>query len=84
MSLNPQDVMDAIVNEQYYVFPGTTMTVCCLTLSTSEGGVSVVGYGDCIDPNEFDAKKGRDAAKKRAVDEVFGIIGIHLKLGGSL
>ena len=30
--LNPQMIDDAIVSEQYHVFPGTTLTVCALTL----------------------------------------------------
>lgn len=30
--LNPQMIDEAIASEQYHVFPGTTLTVCALTL----------------------------------------------------
>lgn len=30
--LNPQHIDDTILAEQYHVFPGTTLTVCALTL----------------------------------------------------
>ena len=30
--LNPQHIDDTIKSEAYYVFPGTTLTVCALTL----------------------------------------------------
>lgn len=83
MSLNPKDVMDAIVDEQYHLFPNTTMTVCCLTLCTSKGKVHAVGYGDCMDPRDFDEQVGRESAKAKAVASAFDIIATHLKLGGS-
>ena len=84
MAMNAKAVMDSVVNEQYYVFPDTTMTVCCLTVELPTGTASAVGHGDCIDPAEFDIEKGRAAARQRAMDSVFGMLGTHLKLGGTL
>lgn len=83
MAMNAKAVMDAVTNEQYYVFPGTTMTVCCLTVHLSTGKANAVGYGDCVDPAEFNAETGREAARGRAMDKVFEMLGTHLKLGGS-
>lgn len=38
--LSPTIINETILTEQYYVFPGTVMTVCCLTL---QNGFNVVG-----------------------------------------
>lgn len=40
--LQPEDIDAEIVAEAYHVFPGTTLTVCALTL---RNGLNVVGSG---------------------------------------
>lgn len=84
MGINTKAVEDSVVDEQYYVFPGTTMTVCCLTVKLPTGTANAVGHSDCIDPDEFDVEKGRLVARKRAMDSVFGMLGTYVKLGGTL
>lgn len=50
-----------------YVFPGTTHTVCVLTL---KNGFTVTGESACIVPENFDADRGREVALGKARDKV--------------
>jgi hypothetical protein len=68
MSLTAEMIEAAIVNESYHVFPGTTQTVCCLTIP---GFLSFTGYSDCIRAEDFDVTKGRAAARRRALDSLW-------------
>lgn len=52
----------------YYVFPGTTTTVCCITLKT---GFTLIGSSACVDPAEFDAQIGRDMAYRDAFQKLW-------------
>ncbi|WP_201799564.1 Gp49 family protein [Sinorhizobium meliloti] len=45
--LNPQMIDEAIASEQYHVFPGTTLTVCALTL---RNGYIVTGESAAASP----------------------------------
>lgn len=65
-----------IVKEQYHQFPGTTVTVCCLTL---ENGYNAVASEACADPENFDAEKGRYWARKAAVRKVWPLEGYLLR-----
>ena len=52
--LTPVDIDNAIVYEQYHVFPGTTLTICALTLRngfivTGESAAAVPGCGTGAD-----------------------------------
>ncbi|WP_175872011.1 Gp49 family protein [Burkholderia sp. BCC0397] len=62
--LSPDDVEFAIVDELYYVFPGTTMTVCCLVLNN---GFKVLGKHEANTPAGFVAELGRQYARANAV-----------------
>lgn len=64
-----------VVNEQYYVFPGTTVTTCCLTLVN---GFTVVGHSACASPNNFDEEYGRQIASERAWDQIRRLEGYRL------
>lgn len=57
--LTPADIDAQIVGEQYYVFPGTTMTVCLLAL---KNGFNVTGESAAASPENFDEQIGRDIA----------------------
>ena len=81
MKLTAELVDDCITLEQYYVFPGTTTTVCHLTLN---GRVGVIGMSDCINPEEFDIQKGRVMARRKAVTEAFVALATAMKLGASV
>lgn len=61
--LTPADIDAAILAEQYHVFPGTTLTVCCLTL---QNGFNVVGESAAASPDNFDQEIGRKIARENA------------------
>lgn len=83
VSLNPQMVISSITNEQYYVFPDTEITVCCLTLKMPGGTCHFTGQSGCINPEDFDLEKGRSAARQKALNAAFDGVATHLKMGGS-
>ena len=60
----------------YAVFPGTTVTVCRVTLIN---GFSVIGQSACLDSSEYDEDKGKGLALKDAVDQLPKFYGFLLK-----
>ena len=74
--LNPQAISDTILAEQFYVFPGTVMTVCCLTL---QNGFNVVGTSAPASPENFDAEIGKTIARNKAVEQIWQLEGYLLK-----
>lgn len=74
--LTPQMIDDAIVTGQYYVFPGTTVTVCCLTL---KNGYTVVGESACASPENFDEELGRKIAHDNARNKIWQLEGYLLR-----
>lgn len=73
--LSPDDIDGAIVSEAYHVFPGTTVTVCCLTL---RNGFTVIGESACASPENFDADIGRQIARSNARDRIWELEGYLL------
>lgn len=61
---------------QYHVFPGTTVTACCLTLPN---GYSVIGHSASASPENFDAEIGRQVALSRARNEIWALEGYLLR-----
>lgn len=74
--LSLEDIKDAVVAEQYYVFPGTTLTVACLTL---RNGYVVTGESACVDPNNFNTEKGERYAYEAALSKIWQLEGYLLK-----
>ena len=74
--LTPDMVNAAISDEQYHVFEGTTLTVCCLTL---RNGFTVTGESACASPENFDEETGRDIAFRNAREKVWMLEGYLLK-----
>ena len=74
--ITPEMVDETITAEAYYVFPGTTLTVCCLTL---ENGYHVVGESAAASPENFDAALGRDIARKNARSKIWALEGYALR-----
>jgi hypothetical protein len=74
--VTPLDIDGRIVREQYYVFPGTTMTVCALTLVN---GFVVIGSSAAASPENFDQQIGRDIAKAEARDKIRELEGYLLR-----
>lgn len=74
--LTPESIDAVIVGEQYYVFPGTTLTVCCLTL---RNGYNVTGESAAVSIENFDAEIGQKVARAEARDKIWLLEGYRLK-----
>jgi hypothetical protein len=74
--LTPTLIDAAIKAEDYHVFPGTMLTVCCLTL---QNGFTVVGESACASPANFDAEIGRKIARDHARNKIWALEGYLLK-----
>lgn len=74
--LTPADIDATIVGEQYHVFPGTTLTVCCLQL---KNGATVTGESACVSPANFDEQIGRNIARQNAREKIWQLEGYLLK-----
>ena len=64
-----------IVKDEYFVIPGTTVTICSLTL---ENGFSVRGESACVDPANFNADEGKRYARENAVGKIWQLEGYLL------
>lgn len=74
--LSPTMINETIVGEQFYVFPGTTLTVCCLTL---QNGYNVIGESAAASPENFDEAIGRRIAKDNARNKIWALEGYLLR-----
>lgn len=74
--LTEGEILSKVLTEQYHVFPGTTMTVCCLTL---KNGYAVTGESACVSPENFDEATGRHLAYGAAVRKVWDLEGYLLR-----
>jgi hypothetical protein len=74
--LTPEDIDDTILTEQYHVFEGTTMTVCCLTL---KNGYNVIGESAAASPENFDKEIGQKIARENARNKIWQLEGYLLK-----
>ena len=74
--LCPADIDAAITGEAFYVFPGTTLTVCCLTL---RNGFTVTGESAAASPENFDAEIGARIARDNARNKIWALEGYLLK-----
>jgi len=63
-----------VVGEKYHVLPGTTLTVCCLTLVN---GFTVTGESACADPENFKVATGEYYAREAAMRKIWPLEG-HL------
>jgi|SRR5271170_3226809 len=74
--ITPARIDAVIAAEDYHVFPGTMLTVCCLTLAN---GFTVTGESACASPANFDAEIGRKIARTHARDKIWALEGYLLK-----
>lgn len=74
--LNPQMIDETISSEQYHVFPGTTLTVCALTL---RNGYIVTGESAAASPSNFDKEIGRKIARENARNKIWALEGYLLR-----
>ncbi len=74
--LTPEHIDSTIAAEAYYVFPGTTLTVCALTL---RNGFQVIGESACASPENFSAELGRKIARDNARNKIWQLEGYALR-----
>jgi len=74
--ITPEMLDEEIVVEQYHVFDGSCLTVCCLTL---QNGFTVTGESACASPENFNAKIGRNIARKNAREKIWPLLGFRLR-----
>lgn len=74
--LTPDHIDAQIISEQYFVFPGTTVTICLLTL---RNGFTVTGESACASPENFNEEIGRKIAREQARDKIWMLEGYLLK-----
>jgi hypothetical protein len=74
--LSPELIDSRIVSEDYYVFPNTTLTVCCLTL---KNGFTVTGESAAVSMENFDEELGRKIARIHARDKIWQLEGYALR-----
>lgn len=74
--LTPDRIDAQIVAEAYHVFPGTTLTVCALTL---RNGFHVVGESAAASPANFDAEIGKKISRENARGKIWALEGYLLR-----
>lgn len=74
--LTPDFIAGRISHEHYMVVPGSTMTICALTL---KNGFVVTGESAAASPENFDAEIGRSIAKTNAVAKIWALEGYLLR-----
>jgi hypothetical protein len=74
--LTPDSIDSVIVAEDYHVFPGTTVTVCCLTLVN---GYNVTGTSAAASAKNFDEEIGRKIARGNARNKIWALEGYLLR-----
>lgn len=74
--LSPALIDAQIAKEDFYVFPGTTLTVCAMTL---KNGFIVTGESAAASPENFDELIGRKIARDNARNKIWAFEGYALR-----
>ena len=74
--ITPDHIEKTIKAGSYHVFPGSTVTVCCLTLAN---GFTVIGESACADPSNFNEELGRKIAYDNAKNKIWQLEGYLLR-----
>lgn len=74
--VTPDQIDAQIVSEQFHVFPGSTLTVCALTL---RNGFIVTGESAAASAENFDEAIGRRIARDMARNKIWALEGYALK-----
>ena len=71
-----EHIEETIKKVDYHVFPGTQLTVCCLTLAND---FTVTGESACASPENFDEDMGKEISYGNAFEKVWMLEGYLLK-----
>lgn len=71
-----EHINNCIVKADFYTFPNTTVTICCLTLTN---GFTIIGESACADIRNFDKALGQEIAKTNARDKIWSLEGYLLR-----
>lgn len=74
--LSPEKIDAVITGEDYHIFHGTTLTVCCLKL---KNGFTVTGESAAASPENFDVEIGRKIARSNAREKIWALEGYALR-----
>jgi len=74
--ITPERLDEVISSEDFHVFEGSQLTVCCMTL---ENGFTVTGESACASPENFNAELGRKIARDNARNKIWALEGYALK-----
>lgn len=74
--ITPDQIDAKIAGETFHLFPGTTLTICVLTL---QNGFQVTGESASASPENFDAGIGRRIARDNARNKIWMLEGYLLK-----
>lgn len=74
--ITPADLDAEIVSEDYHVFQGSCLTVCCMTL---KNGFTVTGESACASPENFNAEIGQKIARANAREKIWPLLGFRLR-----
>jgi hypothetical protein len=69
--LTKEEVEAYIVKTQWFRFPDTLHTVCCLTL---KNGYTVIGENVCAHEEYFDQEYAKVDSKEKALEKVWGLV----------
>ena len=76
--LTPDLIDSVILTSQYYVFAGSQLTICCITL---KNGYTVVGESACVSPENFNKEIGEEVSFRKAREKIWALEGYLLKQG---
>jgi len=74
--LSPALIAATITSTYYHIVPGTTLTICVLTLTN---GFHVTGESAAVSLENFDQEIGEKVARANAVEKVWPLEGYLLK-----
>jgi hypothetical protein len=74
--ITPAHIEDTISAEYFHVMPGSTLTICVLTL---KNGFTVVGESACASPENFNKELGERIARDNAKNKIWALEGYSLR-----
>lgn len=69
------DLFNKVKSTKYLVIPGTTTTICYLTM---QNGFTILGQSSCVDPNEYNVATGEKYAYENAIEQIWQLEGYLL------